>query len=171
MEILLRYCQQQVQIFHVRSPHGCRLFYDPERNDQMLLEPLKQELFGPDQFEQLEFPQCETTNPGQEEHTYKLLTALDRGMLLECHNGNIYATRKSRCVPFFNELIYSITAIRHTAIRHYCYQTLLLFGITAIWDNYCITAIWYNCYSVGCNLCGTVKHGFFLWGDNFCGLI
>ncbi|XP_048752702.1 interferon regulatory factor 1-like isoform X2 [Ostrea edulis] len=102
MEILLRYCQQQVQIFHVRSPHGCRLFYDPERNDQMLLEPLKQELFGPDQFEQLEFPQCETTNPGQEEHTYKLLTALDRGMLLECHNGNIYATRKSRCVIFIS---------------------------------------------------------------------
>ncbi|XP_061189557.1 interferon regulatory factor 8-like isoform X2 [Saccostrea echinata] len=102
MEIIICYCQQQMCSFHIRSPHGCRLFYDPERNDRILMEPFKQELFGPDQFEQLEFPPCETNNPGQEEHTYKLLSALDRGMLLECHDGKIYATRKSRCVIFIS---------------------------------------------------------------------
>ncbi|XP_062618378.1 interferon regulatory factor 6-like [Saccostrea cucullata] len=105
MEIIICYCQQQVRNFHVGSPYGCRLFYDPDRNDRVLMEPFKQELFGPDQFEQLEFPPCETDNPGQEEHTYKLLSALDRGMLLECHDGKIYATRKSRCVIFISSPI------------------------------------------------------------------
>lgn len=98
MEITLRYCQQQMCNFHVRSPHGCRLFYDPERNDRLIDKQIRQEMFGPEQLEQLEFPACETSNPGQREHTNKLLTALERGLLLECQEGIIYATRKSRFV-------------------------------------------------------------------------
>lgn len=101
MEIILRYCQQQVCNYGVCSPYGCRLFYDPERNDQFVdAGAIKQELFGPEQFEQLQFPTCETSNPGQREHTSQLLMALDRGLLLECHEGIIYATRKSRFVSF-----------------------------------------------------------------------
>lgn len=102
MEIILRYCQQQVCNYGVCSPYGCRLFYDPERNDQFVDGAIKQELFGPDLFEQLQFPTCETSNPGQREHTSQLLMALDRGLLLECHEGVIYATRKSRCVIFIS---------------------------------------------------------------------
>lgn len=98
MEIILRYCQQQVCNYGVCSPYGCRLFYDPERNDQFVDGAIKQELFGPELFEQLQFPTCETSNPGQREHTSQLLVALDRGLLLECHEGVIYATRKSRFV-------------------------------------------------------------------------
>lgn len=102
MEIILRYCQHQVCNYLVCSPHGCRLFYDPERNDQFVDGAIKQELFGPDLFDQLQFPACETSNPGQKEHTSQLLMALDRGLLLECHEGVIYATRKSRCVIFIS---------------------------------------------------------------------
>ena len=59
--------------------------------------PLPLQLYGPPNADQIAFPPCESlANGAQVRHTTELLNAFDRGLVLECHNGCVYATRKSR---------------------------------------------------------------------------
>lgn len=101
MRIKLRYRREEVAEHVVTNPLGCRLFYGP-RIDQMTNQ-FNKEIYGPDGVDLLHFPLCLNmiNNQKQEELTIKLLDVLDRGLVLENDNGDIYATRKCRCVIFF----------------------------------------------------------------------
>ncbi|XP_060079926.1 interferon regulatory factor 8-like [Ylistrum balloti] len=99
MDIKLMYRHLDVHQSTCSNATGCRLFYgqDPEIKDVV-----QQAVFGPDGLENICFPHCDgiLRNQKQVTLTNQLLNALDRGIILECENGNIYATRKCKCVVF-----------------------------------------------------------------------
>lgn len=82
----------------VQNPRGCRLYYGP--SDMELNVHLQNEVYGPNDMDQVHFPLCYLENRKQEEMTLTLLNHLDRGVLIKVEKGQIKATRKCRCTVF-----------------------------------------------------------------------
>nr|WEU75458.1 IRF8-like protein [Azumapecten farreri] len=99
MDIKLMYRHLDVYQSTCCNKKGCRLSYGQEPE---LGGGLHQAMFGPDGLANICFPPCDTMlkNQKQVSLTNQLLNALDRGVILECENGNVYATRKCKCVVF-----------------------------------------------------------------------
>ncbi|XP_050395659.1 interferon regulatory factor 4 isoform X2 [Patella vulgata] len=98
-EILVRiqFRQKVVAQYHVTNPHGLRLYYG--QGPSAFVDP--NQMYGSGLAQPIEFPLCELTdNPEQRRYTEKLLSCLDRGLTLECRDGDIYAIRKCRVVVF-----------------------------------------------------------------------
>ncbi|XP_021375847.1 interferon regulatory factor 8-like isoform X4 [Mizuhopecten yessoensis] len=99
MDIKLMYRHLDVYQSTCCNAKGCRLSYGQEPE---LVDGLHQAMFGPDGIANICFPPCDAIlkNQKQVSLTNQLLNALDRGVILECENGNVYATRKCKCVVF-----------------------------------------------------------------------
>ncbi|XP_033754651.1 interferon regulatory factor 5-like isoform X2 [Pecten maximus] len=99
MDLKMMYRHLDVYQSTCVNPTGCRLFYG---QDPDLIDGLQQAMFGPDGLEHICFPPCAQIlrNQKQVTLTNQLLNALDRGIILECESGSIYATRKCKCVVF-----------------------------------------------------------------------
>ncbi|XP_076111139.1 interferon regulatory factor 8-like isoform X2 [Mytilus galloprovincialis] len=82
----------------VHNSRGCRLYYGP--SDMELNVHLQNEIYGPNDVDQVHFPLCFLENKKQEEMTLTLLNYLDRGIIIRVQNGQIIATRKCRCTIF-----------------------------------------------------------------------
>lgn len=82
----------------VHNTKGCRLYYGA--SDMELNIHLQNEVYGPNDVDQVHFPTCYLENKKQEEMTLTLLSYLDRGIILNVEHGQIIATRKCRCTIF-----------------------------------------------------------------------
>ncbi|XP_046367377.1 interferon regulatory factor 6-like isoform X2 [Haliotis rufescens] len=101
--VKLKYRHTEVAGHHVKNPIGCRLFYGPMMDT--MVENLQEEMYGPAGLDQLHFPLCDNMidNHRQSTLTTQLLNVLDRGLILESVNGDVYATRKCRLVIFVSQ--------------------------------------------------------------------
>lgn len=82
----------------VHNAKGCRLYHGP--SDMELNVHLQNEIYGPNDVDQVLFPECFLENKKQQEMTLTLLNYLDRGIVINVQNGQIIATRKCRCTIF-----------------------------------------------------------------------
>ncbi|XP_064611278.1 interferon regulatory factor 8-like isoform X2 [Liolophura sinensis] len=100
LQISLKFRGVTAQKFWVGRREGCRLYYGPDSDGSSLLGDTGVEIYGPKDVQQLKMPACPDQDETTEHLTSKLLNVLDRGLVLEVVNGDVYATRLCRCVIF-----------------------------------------------------------------------
>ncbi|XP_013402103.1 interferon regulatory factor 5-like isoform X3 [Lingula anatina] len=112
MLMKLFYKRQQVAQYEINNPNGSRLYYNSsnpgtEQNMAEVAQSFAMEmgeqvdqLFGPRAVSQYLMPPPGSCIDHQQELTNKILECMERGLLLKCVNGDIYAARYCRCVVF-----------------------------------------------------------------------
>lgn len=97
LDLRLQYRGSTVAALTVSHPQGCRLYYGAlePRPDQV-------ELFGPVGLQQVCFPGAELIqNQKQQQYTQTVLGALQRGLVLELSDHDLYAVRLCQCKVFW----------------------------------------------------------------------
>ncbi|XP_013382669.1 interferon regulatory factor 6 isoform X2 [Lingula anatina] len=112
MLVKLFFKRQQVAQYEMNNPNGSRLYYNSsnpgtEQNMAEVAQSFAMEmgeqvdqLFGPRAVSQYLMPPPYLCTDSQQESTNKILKCMERGLLLKCVDGDIYAARYCRCVIF-----------------------------------------------------------------------
>lgn len=98
LDLKFQYRGQMVGSQNVSNPQGCRLYYG-----HMEPTPDQVDLFGPVTLQQVQFPgTSDIQNLKQRQYTETVLGVMERGLILEIWEQDIYALRLCRSKVFWS---------------------------------------------------------------------
>lgn len=98
LELKVQYRGRLMGSHTVSNPQGCRLYYG-----ELEPSPEQVDLLGPVTLQQVQFPgTSDIQNLKQRQYTETVLAVLERGLILEIWEQDIYAVRLCQCKVFWS---------------------------------------------------------------------